>query len=89
MRKESATYLQWTGAELSDANGMMIYVPAGFAHGYQTLLDETNVLYLVSEFYTPESEGGLRHNDPKLAIEWPHAVSEISEKDGRWPLLPA
>jgi dTDP-4-dehydrorhamnose 3,5-epimerase len=89
MRKESATYLHWTGAELSDANGMMIYVPAGFAHGYQTLLDETDVLYLVSEFYTPESEGGLRHNDPKLAIEWPHAVSEISEKDGRWPLLPA
>jgi dTDP-4-dehydrorhamnose 3,5-epimerase len=89
MRKESATYLRWTGAELSDANGMMIYVPAGFAHGYQTLLDKTNVLYLVSEYYTPESESGLRYSDPKLAIEWPHAVSEISEKDGRWPLLPA
>ena len=89
IREESATYLRWTGVELSDSNGVMIYVPEGFAHGYQTLSDGANVLYLVSEFYTPELEGGLRYSDPKLAIEWPLAVSDISEKDGRWPLLPA
>jgi len=89
IREESATYLRWTGVELSDSNGVMIYVPEGFAHGYQTLSDGANVLYLVSEFYTPEVEGGLRYNDPKLGIKWPLAVSDISEKDGRWPLLPA
>ena len=89
IREESATYLRWTGVELSDSNGVMIYVPEGFAHGYQTLSDGANVLYLVSEFYTPEVEGGLRCNDPKLGIKWPLAVSDISEKDGRWPLLPA
>ena len=88
-RKESETYLQWAGFELSEKNGMMIYVPAGFAHGYQTLNDAANVLYLVSEFYAPEAEGGLRYDDPKLAIKWPLAVSDISEKDGQWPLLPA
>ena len=89
IRRESATYLRWTGVELSDSNGLMIYVPAGFAHGYQTLDDGANVLYLVSEFYTPEAEGGLRYNDRKLAIKWPVAVSDVSEKDSRWPLLPA
>ena len=89
VRRESTTYLRWTGVELSDSNGLMIYVPAGFAHGYQTLDDGANVLYLVSEFYTPEAEGGLRYNDPKLAIKWPVAVSDVSEKDSRWPLLPA
>ena len=89
IREESPTYLQWAGVELSDSNGMMIYVPAGFAHGYQTLSDAANVVYLVSEFYAPEAEGGLRYNDPKLAIKWPLAVSAISEKDGQWPLLRA
>jgi len=89
IREESVTYLRWTGVELSDSNGVMIYVPEGFAHGYQTLSDGANVLYLVSEFYTPEVEGGLRYNDPKLGIKWPLAVSDISEKDGRWPLFPA
>ncbi|HEY7230947.1 MAG TPA: dTDP-4-dehydrorhamnose 3,5-epimerase [Pseudolabrys sp.] len=89
IRKESATYLRWAGVELSDSNGAMMYVPAGFAHGYQTLSDGANVLYLVSEFYAPEAEGGLRYSDPKLEIEWPLAVSDISEKDGRWPLLTA
>jgi dTDP-4-dehydrorhamnose 3,5-epimerase len=88
IRKESATYLQWAGIELSDSNGAMIYVPAGFAHGYQTLSDGANVLYLVSEFYTPEAESGLRYNDPELGIKWPLAVSDLSEKDGQWPLLP-
>ena len=89
IREESPTYLQWAGVELSDSNGMMIYVPAGFAHGYQTLNDAANVLYLVSEFYAPGAEGGLRYNDAKLGIKWPLAVSAISEKDGRWPLLRA
>src|SRR5262245_1703841 len=89
IREGSATYLRWAGVELSDSNGVMIYAPGGFAHGYQTLSDGTNVLYLVSEFYAPEVEGGLRYSDPKLGIKWPLAVSDISEKDGQWPLLPA
>ena len=87
IRKESSTYLRWTGVELSDDNGVMVYVPEGFAHGYQTLSDGANVLYLVSEFYTPEVEDGLRYSDPKIAIDWPLAVSGISDKDARWPLL--
>jgi dTDP-4-dehydrorhamnose 3,5-epimerase len=88
IRRESETYLRWTGVELSDDNGVMVYVPEGFAHGYQSLSDGANVLYLVSEFYAPEAEGGLRHSDPKLGIKWPRVVSDISDKDGRWPLLP-
>jgi dTDP-4-dehydrorhamnose 3,5-epimerase len=88
MRATSPTYLRWFGAELSDANGLMMYVPKGFAHGYQSLTDGATVFYMVSAFYAPQAEGGLRHDDPRLAIAWPRAVADVSDKDAQWPLLP-
>ena len=87
MREGSQTYLRSFGAELSDENGLMMYVPKGFAHGYQALTDGASVFYMVSAFYTPQSEGGLRFDDPKLAIKWPRAVTDVSDKDAKWPLL--
>ncbi|MGH6788200.1 MAG: dTDP-4-dehydrorhamnose 3,5-epimerase family protein [Pseudolabrys sp.] len=65
----------------------MSYVPTGFAHGYQALTSGATVFYMVSAFYAPESESGLRHDDPQLAIKWPRAVTEISAKDAAWPLM--
>jgi dTDP-4-dehydrorhamnose 3,5-epimerase len=87
MREGSQTYLRSFGAELSDDNGLTMYVPKGFAHGYQALNDGASVLYMVSAFYAPQSEGGLRFDDPKLAIVWPRAVADVSGKDAKWPLL--
>jgi len=87
MREGSATYLRWFGAELSEENGLAMYVPKGFAHGYQALTDGATIFYMVSAFYAPASEGGLRYDDPKLSIAWPRAVSELSDKDAKWPLL--
>ena len=88
MREGSKTYLRWYGAELSEENGLMMYVPKGFAHGYQALSDGATAFYMVSSFYAPDSEGGLRFDDPRLAIKWPRAISEFSDKDAKWPLLP-
>lgn len=88
MREGSQTYLRWFGAELSDDNGLMMYVPKGFAHGYQALTDGATAFYMVSAFYAPQAEGGLRYDDPRLAIAWPRAVCDISDKDAQWPLLP-
>lgn len=84
LRPDSPTYTQWVGVELSAENHRMLYVPQGFAHGFQTLTDHSEVFYQVSEFYTPSSEGGVRWNDPAFGIEWPLAVSVISDKDQRW-----
>jgi dTDP-4-dehydrorhamnose 3,5-epimerase len=88
MREDSETYCHWFGAELSEQNTSMMYVPKGFAHGYQALSDGASVFYLVSAFYAPQAEGGLRFNDPRLAISWPRAISEVSDKDAQWALLP-
>jgi len=88
MREGSQTYLRWFGAELSEGNGIAMYVPKGFAHGYQALTDGATALYMVSAFYASDSEGGLRFDDPRLSIKWPRAVSEFSDKDAQWPLLP-
>jgi dTDP-4-dehydrorhamnose 3,5-epimerase len=88
MRKGSETYLRRFGAELSEDNGLMMYVPKGFAHGYQALTDGATTFYMVSAFYAPASEGGLRFDDPRLSIEWPRIVSDVSDKDAKWPLLP-
>ena len=88
MREGSKTYLGWFGAELSEENGRMMYVPKGFAHGYQALSDGATAFYMVSSFYAPDSEGGLRFDDPRLSIKWPRAISEFSDKDAKWPLLP-
>ncbi len=87
MRPESPTYLEHISVELSAENRRALYVPEMFAHGYQTLTDGAEVIYQVSEFYAPESEWGLRYNDPLLEIVWPLPVSEISQKDVTWPLM--
>ena len=87
MRPESPTYLMHTGVELTAQNHRALYVPEMFAHGYQALTDEAEVVYQVGEFYTPGYERGLRYDDPTFGIEWPLPVSEISEKDAAWPLL--
>jgi dTDP-4-dehydrorhamnose 3,5-epimerase len=87
LRPESPTFLQHTSVELSAENRRAFVVPPRFAHAFLTLTDDAEVLYLVSEFYTPAEEGGLRWDDPALGIEWPHEVAVISEKDAAWPLL--
>ena len=88
LRRASDTLLQWYGEILSDDNLKMMYVPEGFAHGFQTLEEKTELLYLHTEFYSPEHEGGVRYNDPRLNISWPVEVTEVSEKDQEYPLLP-
>ena len=87
LRSESPTYLKHFGLELSAENHRALFVPALFAHGYQTLANESEVTYLVSEFYNPDYERGLRYDDPSLAISWPLPVDEISDKDKAWPLI--
>jgi dTDP-4-dehydrorhamnose 3,5-epimerase len=85
IRPASPAYGEWMGVELSADTHRMLYVPEGFAHGFLTLEDDTEVTYQVSAFYTPGAEGGLRHDDPALAIDWPAAVRVISAKDRSWP----
>ncbi len=86
-RPGSPTRWRWIGVELSAENRRALYIPKGFAHGYQTLVDDVDVLYLVSEPYAPGHEDGLRHDDPELAIEWPLEAQALSPKDTAWPLL--
>jgi dTDP-4-dehydrorhamnose 3,5-epimerase len=85
LRPESPTFKQWIGVELTEENRRMLYVPEGFAHGYQTLEDGTETFYQVSEFYAPGAEGGVRYDDPAFDIEWPREVTLISPKDASWP----
>ncbi len=87
MREGSSTYLQWFGAILSAENGALMYVPKGFAHGYQSLTDGATLHYMVSAYYAPDAEGGVRYDDPAIGIKWPMAVSDLSDKDRAWPLL--
>lgn len=87
LRPDSPTYLKHVGVELTAANRRALYVPAMFAHGFQTLEDETEVFYQMSEFYAPHSARGLRHDDPRLGIRWPLPVASISENDQAWELL--
>ena len=83
----SPTYLKWIGVELTPSVLRMLYVPAGFAHGFLTLSDDTEVNYLVSTPYAPGAGRGLRYDDPALAIVWPERVTRISRQDETWPLL--
>jgi dTDP-4-dehydrorhamnose 3,5-epimerase len=85
LRENSPTYQQWLGIELTADNYKMLYVPEGFAHGFETLEDNTEVSYQVSEFYAPQSEGGVRYNDPTFGIVWPLDAQVISDKDRNWP----
>lgn len=84
VRPDSSTYMKWMGVELTGQNYRMLYVPEGFAHGFMTLEDETEVTYQVSEFYTPSAEQGIRWNDPAFNIDWPAEPEIISEKDQAW-----
>ena len=87
LRPESPTYREWLGVELSADNALALYVPELFAHGFQTLSDDTLAFYQASAFYSPGSERGLRHDDPVLGIDWPLKTTAISHKDATWPLL--
>jgi len=81
----SPTFRKWISVELSARNRNMLYIPKGYAHGFQTLEDETEVFYQMSEFYHPENATGVRWNDPALAIAWPVQDPIVSEKDGAYP----
>jgi dTDP-4-dehydrorhamnose 3,5-epimerase len=86
LRTESETEGEWLGVELSSSDGTALYVPKGFAHGFQTLVDETEVFYTMSDPYVPEASTGVRWDDPTLGIEWPEAQERIiSERDLAWP----
>lgn len=84
VRPDSSTYMQWIGVELTEQNYRMLYVPEGFAHGFITLEDETEVTYQVSEFYTPGAEKGIRWDDQAFNIDWPVDPKIMSEKDKTW-----
>ena len=81
LRPNSKTFKQWIAVELTSANRKMIYAPEGFAHGFQTLTDNTEVFYQMSEFYVPESAHGVRWNDPQFNIVWPDDERQISFRD--------
>jgi dTDP-4-dehydrorhamnose 3,5-epimerase len=87
IRRGSPTYGRHVAVELSDSNWDQLYIPIGFAHGFCTLTDTTEVIYKVSAKYAPENEGGLMWNDPGLSINWPSALIEpvLSDRDKFWP----
>ena len=87
VRKGSPTFLQSFGAGLTAENKRMMYVPAGFAHGFQSLSDYSEITYMVSSFYNKESEGGVRYDDPAVKIDWPLPVSLVSDKDLKISLI--
>lgn len=89
LRKDSPTFLKWFGVELSAENKKMILIPEGFAHGFQTLADDSELIYNHSEFYTPDSEGAVRYDEPRVNIQWPLEALHISEKDSKHPYLTA
>ena len=85
LRPDSPTYLQHVAVELTAGNGRMIYIPKGFGHGLQTLEDETEVFYQMSEFFAPECARGARWDDPAFGITWPFPNPIVSERDRTWP----
>jgi dTDP-4-dehydrorhamnose 3,5-epimerase len=85
LRVGSATFGESFGAELTADNRRMMYVPKGFAHGFITLTDNTEALYFVDEYYSPENERGVRYNDPKFHIDWPAEPTIVSDKDRAYP----
>ena len=87
IRKDSPTFLKWENVELTEGNFRMIYVPEGFAHGFQSLCDDVELLYFHTNFYAPHNESGLRFNDPMLNITWPSEVTQVSERDNGHKLL--
>ena len=87
LREGSPTCRQHLAVELTARNRRALYVPEMCAHGFQTLEPDTEILYQISEYYTPEASTGLRYNDPRLSIQWPLPVASLSQKDAAWPLL--
>ena|SRR5258705_10893817 len=87
IRKNSPTFMEWISVELNAVNKKMIYIPEGFAHGFQTLTDNTELIYHHSNFYNSEYERGLRYNDDKLKILWPLKETAISDRDKNHPLI--
>ena len=85
LRPQSLTFKQWFGIELTAKNREMLYIPEGFAHGFLTLEDATEIFYQMSEFYHPASARGVRWNDPAFGIAWPHKVEVISDRDRTCP----
>ena len=89
LRAGSPTFLQWHAEELAQDDAQMLVIPEGFAHGFQALEPDSELLYLHTAFYHPPSEGGLRHDDPRLAIAWPLPPQDLSPRDLSHPLLGA
>jgi len=85
LRKDSPTFGRSYGVELTHDNGSMLYAPEGFAHGYQTLLDDTEMYYMTSSTYAPQAARGVRFDDERFGIKWPTAVTVISNVDRSWP----
>jgi dTDP-4-dehydrorhamnose 3,5-epimerase len=85
LRPNSPTYLRWESYELTAETRCQLYVPAGFAHGFQTLAPHTEVTYLIWPSYVPAAAAGIRHDDPAFAIQWPLPVADISARDRTWP----
>lgn len=84
LRPDSPTRKKWFGIELTEDNYRMLYIPEGFAHGYQTLTDGAELTYATTALYAPHSAAGVRYDDPAFRIKWPLPVSRISEKDAKW-----
>jgi dTDP-4-dehydrorhamnose 3,5-epimerase len=84
LRRQSPTFKKWVAVELNERNRRMLYVPEGFAHGFQTLEDDTEVFYQMSEFYAPEHARGVKWNDPAFQIRWPEAEPVISPRDQQY-----
>jgi dTDP-4-dehydrorhamnose 3,5-epimerase len=87
LRAGSPTFRQWCGVELTPENGRMLYLPEYCAHGYQTLVDDTEMHYMASAFYDPKSASGVRFDDIALGIQWPLPASTVSDQDRSWPLI--
>ena len=85
VRPDSPSFMQWQAFELHEGGDAMLYIPPGFAHGFQTLADETEVLYQMSTRFAPEASAGFRFDDPAFGITWPVPVTVIAEKDLAWP----
>jgi dTDP-4-dehydrorhamnose 3,5-epimerase len=85
LRETSPTFKRWIGIELTAENGLSVYAPEGFAHGYQTLCDEAEMCYMTSAAYVPGSARGVRWNDPAFNIDWPLPAGPVSDQDRNWP----
>lgn len=84
LRKDSNTFKKWISVELSQENSRMIFIPKGLAHGFQTLEDNTEVFYQISQYFSPENSNGIRWNDPEFSIKWPNESPILSEKDSKY-----